>query len=476
MKTKKINNFFPVCIACLSVLLVLSCKPKVNEGTLIITLSPANQGTLDFTTGKGWRYIPGSQIAAVDPGKSSSGTVLTKDFYSACSPDVSWDGEHMLFAGQKREHDAWQIWEMDLKKNKFRVITDSLHNCTDPVYLPLDRFVYSEEQSDDSLGTRHSLFTAQISGTDIKQITFAPQTNFATIVLKDGRLLTITQQVLPEKKDPLYMVLRHDGTKSDPFYKGKSGSVLLNRSREASDGKIYFVEMDTLKKRGDIVSVSYSRPYGSKEIHTAKASGNFKAVFPGTSDKLWVSYTEDAQNQPFALYEFDGVKEKLGKCIYAKEKMNVVDVLEVRKHNRPQKLPSEVDMGVKTGLLLCLDINYSEQQILHPSADYRKADRIEVLGADTSYGIIQAEKDGSLYLKVMADVPFRIQTLDENSRVVLGPGDWMWLRPNERRGVVSFYSNPELAPENVVPQAVKKAPVIIPVIVTEVQEKEVELE
>ncbi len=475
MKSQQ-NKYFLSCIACLIALLLFSCQPKIQEGFLIIAMAPANKGAADFTTGKGWRYIPGSLIAAVNPAKPSSYTVLTKDFYSACSPDLSWDGEHMLFAGQKKENDVWQIWEMDLKKNKFQVITDSINNCTDPVYLPLDRFVYSKELQDDSIGTRHELFTAQINGADIHQITFAPQTNFATTVLKDGRLLTIARQVLPEQKDPQYMVLRHDGTKADAFCKGESGSVLLNRSRETMDGKIYFVEMDTITKQGNIVSVKYNRPYSSRRLHTSKTSGNYRTVFPGASDKLWVSYTENSHSQPFALYEFDVVQEKLGKRIYANEKMDVVDIVEIRKHNRPKKLPSEVDMGVKTGLLLCLNLNFSEQQILHPSPDFRMADRIEVLGINTSYGIVKAEKDGSLYLKILADVPFRIQTMDENGKVILEPGTWMWLRPNERRGVVSFYSNPEVAPENIVPLSIKKDPVIIPLIINEVQEKEVELE
>ncbi len=474
MNTKISRLFFSFSFAGLCALLLFSCKSEIQDGMLIVTLSPSSNTAPDFKNGKGWRFISGSQIATVDPNNLSSEVILTKDFYSACSPDLSWDGRHLLFAGQKEAHDLWQIWEMDLDKNTFHKITNTDHNCTDPVYLPMDQLVYSMEVSDDSLGNRHELFTSRIDGSEIKQITFSPQNCFGSVVLMDGRVVTIVRQLLPVKNDPAYMVLRHDGTKADPLYDGNPGCILVNRMRERNHDRLFFVETDTLKKQSDILSISYNRPSTSKKNHSSNISGSFNAVFPSSSDQLWVSCS--VENKPFAIYDFDIAQEQLGKCIYSNDKMNVTDVIEVLVHDRPKKLPSEVDMGVKTGLLVCLDLNYSTQQVLHPSVDFRKADRIEVLGIKSSYGIVQAEKDGSIYLKVMADTPFRIQTLDQNGKVVLGPGNWMWLRPNERRGVVSFYDNPELAPENIVPLAIKKDPVIIPVVITEVLEKEVELE
>jgi hypothetical protein len=76
----------------------------------------------------------------------------------------------------------------------------------------------------------------------------------------------------------------------------------------------------------------------------------------------------------------------------------------------------------------------------------------------------------------MADTPFRIRTLDENDNVVNDPCTWLWLRPNERRGCVGCHEDPELVPENRVSLSVRKQPVIIPVDVKKIKEKDVELE
>ena len=148
----------------------------------------------------------------------------------------------------------------------------------------------------------------------------------------------------------------------------------------------------------------------------------------------------------------------------------------VEKHNRPKKLPSEVDMGVKTGLLLCQDINEIGIKSSSISSTFPKAGRIEILGADTTFGVVAVEEDGSFYLKVIADTPFQIQTIDEKGNVLSGPCDWIWLRPNERRGCVGCHEDPEQVPENRLPLSVKKSPVIIPVHIGDIKEKEISLE
>ncbi len=87
---------------------------------------------------------------------------------------------------------------------------------------------------------------------------------------------------------------------------------------------------------------------------------------------------------------------------------------------------------------------------------------MEVIGIDTTLGIVDVEKDGSVYLKIIADTPFQLQTLDETGKVVSGPSSWIYLRPNERRGCVGCHQGNERVPENRQPLSVLKAPVEIP--------------
>jgi len=70
-------------------------------------------------------------------------------------------------------------------------------------------------------------------------------------------------------------------------------------------------------------------------------------------------------------------------------------------------------------------------------------------------------KDGSFYLRVQSDMPVRFVSLDENKNVLRGPSAWVWLRSDERRACVGCHTKKELAPQNIVPQAISEGPVMI---------------
>ncbi len=453
-----------------------SCSRKaVKSGMLVITEVPGNLKAPDFSNGTSWRYLPGARISAIFPGRKTSHKILTTTFYSACSPDISYDGRFMLFTGQQKQDGPWQIWEMNLNNLRCRRITSFDNNCTDPSYLPGNRLVFSKLTVNDTVKSAHCLFTCNLDGSGSRQITFSPNACFATTVLKDGRLLTINRQLFPGQSDPLLMVMRPDGTKADMIYKGSGGTSLISGAHETPDGKIVFIESGKGDRiNGRLVSIHYNRPLHTRIEPASGMAGDFYAVLPVLDDKYLVSW-RPADSEFFTLYEFDPIKKSVGQEVLRYPDYNVLDVVPVEEYQRPKKLPSEVDMEVKTGLLLCQDINFLFQQG-RSCADEKNAVNIEVLGVDTTYGVVQVEKDGSFQLKVMADKPFRIRTLDKEGNVTNGPCTWLWLRPNERRGCIGCHEDPELVPENKVSMAIRKPPVIIPVHITDVKEKIVDLE
>jgi hypothetical protein len=461
----------------LACIVILSCSSKtVKNGMLIVTEAPINNQSPDYLNGAFWRYVPGARISAVLPGKPSSLKVLTKDFYSACFPYISYDGRFILFTAQQKQDESWQIWEMNLDNSKCRKITSFNENCTDPVYLPGGRLAFTKLTINDTVKSAHCLYTCNLDGSGLRQITFSPNACFATTVLKDGRLLTVSRQLMPDKGDPMLMVMRPDGTKADMFYKGAGGSILTSSAHETSDGKIVFIEADKgTTTAGRLVSISYNRPLHTRIDLTSGIKGDFCAVLPLRPDKYLVSCRK-SDSEHFALYEFDPVKKSIGKEVLTDPEYNILGAVLVEENERPKKLPSEVDLQVKTGLLLCQDINFMNPLQPDNVSDTRKEVKIEVLGVDTTYEVVEVEKDGSFQLKAMADIPFRIRTLDEKGNVVNGPCSWLWLRPNERRGCIGCHEDPELVPENKVSLAIRKPPVIVPVHISEIKEKIVDLE
>jgi hypothetical protein len=455
-------------------LLLPSCGGKTKEGMIIITIQARNISEIKNSIESLINSAP-RQILMLNPVDGTT-KVLTADYYSAMSPSVSFDGNFLLFIAKDMEKNPWQISEMNLSNLKTRQVLSVPDDCTDPVYLPNGRISFSKSDNKDKLSKGRSLYTCNSDGSDIKKITFNPNDYRESYMLKDGRILTVTNQIYPLNGKSTLIALRPDGTKAELFYGGDKNRFLMSGGKETSDGKVVFIEADKESQlRNTIVTVNYNSPLHTRVNLTPELHGDFRSVIPLQSGKYLVSYQPDDSDK-YALYEFDPEKKSLGNLIYSDTENDILEAVVVQKHERPKKLPSEVDMGVKTGLLLCQDINYSDKHSQMISASFQISSRIEIIGIDSTLGTVQVEEDGSVYLKVIADTPFRIQTIDDKGKVISGPCEWIWLRPNERRGCVGCHENPEMTPFNRVPMSVKKSPVNIPIHINKVVEKKISLE
>lgn len=445
------------------------------EGKIILTEAKLNNVNPDYITGQGWRNLSQSQLTAIDPSNPSEGTdLLTIDFYSASSPDISHDGSKIIFTAQKNKDDPWQIWEMDLRKLSSRQVTTLQDNCLDPVYLPGEKVVFSRQIQNDSLKAGYTLFSCNVDGSDLRRLTFNPHTYFASSVLQDGRIVVISRQVYPTVSESGYMVLRPDGTKAELFYDCTEGNELVSDCYETGEGKIFFIEHDQAAGKSRIVSIDYKRPLHSRSP-VSDTEGDFTSILPVSDGKFLVA-GRIGTDKKFALYDYDIKSRKTGSKLYESADNDVIDALLIQAYERPRKLPSEVDFGVKTGLLLCQNINVTGMQSPETGFSLPVAERIEVIGVDSSLGVVKVESDGSVYLKVAADMPFRIRTLDSSGSTVNGPGGWYYLRPNERRGCIGCHEDREMVPANRYAIAVSRNPVSIPVHFEGIKEKEVELE
>jgi hypothetical protein len=457
-------------------LFLTSCREKLNEGSIILTRTAEKIENSGFSAVDSWKQILRSEIIAIEPGKpDASPKLLTSSFYSARSPEISDDGQFMIFAGQKNDGDKWQIWETDLGNLKTRQLTKLKGDCTDPAYLPLGRFLFTSHSATDSLKSEESIFTSNTDGTDHKRITYNPDRYLASHVLSDGRILTIGVQEFPETGDQKFMVMRPDGTKSELFYKGSDGSELSGRGLETNNGRIIFIEFEKNKQsKGNLISINYNRPLHSSLNLSSEIEGDFRAVFPQLSGRMLVSYRKAATDR-YALYEFDPDNKSLGKPIYSSNDFDVLEIVDVKKHTRPRKLPSEVNAALKTGLIMCQDVNIEEDTMKISGALLKKVSKVEIMGVDSSLGRFKPSSDGSFYLKVVANMPFQIRTLDEAGNVIK-KCDWIWLSTNERRGCVGCHEDQEIVPDNRIPLAVKKAPIGIPVHVNKIKDKMIDTE
>ena len=463
MNNKKsiILAFFFIAVILTGISLV-SCTNQSSKGKIIFARVPVDNFSLNDENI--CHNFPGASLMSVNPAESAGSEInLTPDFYSACFPQISYDAKHLLFTGQRSKNDPWQVWEMDLKKKKSRKVTDFEESCCTPDYLPGERLVFSREMPDTGTGPSRALFTMNLDGSNLQQITFHPHINYVQTILRDGRILMLSKQIFPKKGEIKSLAIRPNGTKAEIFYKGIKGSITGVRVRETGKGLIYFTEQDTgqLKKR-DIVSIHQNRPLHTKVNYTEDIAGSFYSVLPASSKELLVSFCPSG-DQTIGLYTFNIDEKSVKESLLSDSKYHFIDPVLVEPYERPRNLPiMELNLSYPTGLIMCQDINLTALTG-NKGESIPKATKIEVLGMDKSLGIVPVEEDGSFFLKVIADLPFRIRTLDDNNKVIFSSSDWIWVRPFERRGCVGCHEDHELAPENIVPLAVNEWPVLIPV-------------
>ncbi len=443
-------------ILILAGLFLVSCHPQSKEAVIIATRVPV---TASVSPDADLIAAPdGSALVSVGPDGQGKPEVLTSGFIAACSPHVSYDGRHILFSGKKEKEGLWQIWEMDLRNKNTRQITHCKGSCHTPYYLPGGRLVFSREMPDTGTGSFLALFTLTLDGKNLRQITYHPNRDLIATILRDGRILMLSRRVFPDTGKAKMLALRPNGTKMELFYEGGAGTTTGLRMAETPEGAIWFTERSPAGK-WNLARIVYNRPLHSEKICTEKIPGAFYSVAPYDSGQLVISFKKPG-DACATLALFSPKDKKVQKTLLSDKEYHYLDPVIARSYERPRNLPDELMCSYPTGLLMSQNVNLTGDSVL---PDNMKAVSVEILGMDKSFGIVPVEKDGSFFLKIPANLPFRLQTLDNNGNIVLGPSEWQWLRPFERRGCVGCHEDPELSPENIVPRAINTWPVVVPV-------------
>jgi hypothetical protein len=437
--------------------LVISCGDKIADGVVLVTETYVDSSKSPEQEA----YNVQSWIAAINIDKPAKpAKVLTADFYAARSPEVSYDGKNLLFCAKKNQGDPWQVWEMNLKTRERKQVTHEKENCSDPAYLPGKRCVFSKRPEDLVTGKEKALFVCNLDGSEMQQISFHPHADINSTVMLDGRIVTASKQMYPEPSQAMLMVMRPDGTKAEKFYMGPEGTEPGSRAWERQDGMVFFTEYTSDSSyTGNVIAVNQNRPLHSRMNLTLATAGSFRYVFPLLSGRCLVSYRPSAKEN-YALYLLDPKTGNVGMIVFGHPEYHIIEAVAIVLRQPPRDLPSEVNEPMKTGIYFCQDIGFTGPS--SENSNGKKSCMVRLTGINQSMGKVKAEKDGSFHLQVIANTPFRIQTLNDSGDVVNGPSAWLWIRPNERRGCIGCHQDPELAPENRLTLSSRKPPVLIP--------------
>ncbi|MHC4382439.1 MAG: HzsA-related protein [Planctomycetota bacterium] len=423
----------------------------------------------------GFDLPAGSRIVSFDPSRPQDGvTNLTRGFSAAARPDVSFDGQRLLFVGRQTSDEPFAVWEMNVDGSGSRRITNQAAGIREAIYLstiytiddaePTDQIAYCGE---DAGGTR-VLYTCRMDGTRAAQITFDPHGATDPCALSDGRLL------FSGGPGSALLTVNTDGTDVFVFAAAHEPAAFRGMACETDEGWVVYVESpnDDEDRGGALVAVSRTSSLHTRRVIDDGVSGRYRSPAPAGAGRLLVSFRRpESRSYDLSWVDF-GIGKRSG--VFNSPQWHELDAMMVRPRVRPAGRSSVVDERVSRGLLYCLDAYLSDTAQSQVASEQR-IERLSVYrafagksreahGQDAGaidqelLGTVPVEADGSIHLGVPVRTPLRLETLGPDGEVLQAMRSWFWVMPGERRGCIGCHEDRELSPPNRHPLALRKPP------------------
>ena len=456
-----------------------------------VTAQPADQNKSYITSARD-SYVAHARIVHLAPDEKEP-VNLTAGFFSACDPDVSFDGKYILFAGKKMSDDFWQIWQMRSDGTELKRITSVPVNCLMPVYAgnrfylddpqPTPQIIYAAEVpgwfNPVESGPVLAIYGTDHEGKAIHRLTFNLFSDFSPDVLADGRIVFSSRQPTGNGRLAL-MAINNDGTDLMPYYGNHESPVYKEMVHISdTDKRVYYIESDTLRwlGGGSIAEISQSRPLHSWRRLTGPDQGIFHSPCPLPGAGLIASFRQN-ESEPFGLYQIDAAKGSLLNTVFVDPAWHSVDAQPLTAHPVVQGRSNWLIPGTTTGVFYCLDSYRSDLpegdsvengDICYVRVSQGLPDKAvahndsEVKRQNTSIpvsrrvlGTVPVEKDGSFQVRVPAHTPINFQLLDKDYVKIREQRGWTWVIGNENRGCIGCHENREFSPPNKMVDAVKQ--------------------
>ncbi|RJP28504.1 MAG: hypothetical protein C4527_11760 [Candidatus Omnitrophota bacterium] len=444
------------------------------------------------------RYVDGCRIVSYSLAHPEHPPVpLTEDFLSACDPDVSFDGQKILFAGKQTEQSYWQIWRMDHDGANKVQITNATGDCLSPLYVgalfflndpaPTDQIVYVGSEhggvNEYGYGPAYSLYACNLEGQNVHRITYNLSADFSPAVLPNGRIVYSSWNRFGSRFAPTglfsLLAVSNDGTDHLPFYGNFEKPTFKEMTRVSSDERVYFIETDqsTWLGGGDLSYVALRRPLRTHQVLSRDRNGYYHSPCPLPDGRLLASYRTASPDSVFGIHRVSTETGQRLEEIYRENGRHSINAHVLAPHPHVKGRATVVDFQRETGVFYCLDAYMTDREeieadsikrvrviegvpirentprfpVSHPSGVAGPGSNQysgTLYGLRRIVGVAPVEKDGSFHIEVPASTPLTFQLLDENNLAIRTQRQWTWVMPKEHRGCIGCHEDRELSPPN----------------------------
>lgn len=430
-----------------------------------------------------------ARLVLLTPGNNPR--ILLPDFAAACDPDVSFDGQRILFAGKRSPSDPWNVFELELNSRRVRRVLRDVGNCRHPVYQstfftidspePVYQFTFVRSAAGDSAT---SLYSARLDGSHLRRLTYNLASDRDPVTCRDGRIVysAVQRRTVDQVRHPrsILMGINADGT--DPARVCAEAGEAWKGMPCESDGLLWFIENEVLRpdRAGRLACVETRRPLHTYRPITDPDDGLFHSPAPDPAGRLLVAFRPTAPDarQDFGLYLFDP-QTKTRQALFDDRRYHELQAKAVVPRVEPDGRSSVVDEKDPYGHFYALDVyttDWADEKTfprgtavsLRVIEAIKRADLGDTPTSSTSsfdverrvLGEVPVENDGSFYVRVPANLTVELQLLDADGMALQDCG-WIWVKNHSPQGCIGCHEDPERTPLNRVVDAVKKPPVVL---------------
>ena len=383
---------------------------------------------------------------------------LVEDFAASGYADVSFDGRRLLFVGRKTAAARAGVWELSLDDSGLRRVVDFPGECHRAIYLPAIYTIDAEKPVYQIavLGTppdssTPALFTCELNGSHLRQISFSPSGVAGPLLLDDGRLVISMGVGLDDRTNASFFTINTDGTDLFPFAALHGPNARRAMPCGLSGDRVVFVESPFSREDagGSLLAVARTRSLEPPVTLMPGDAGRYHSPAPGPEDSLLVSYRADA-TVSYGVVLLDPLTGRRQDTVFDDPSWHDVGAKMIRPRTMPPGRSSVVNDRLDTGQLYCLDAYLTDLERSEPGTikHVRVLQGATDLATETTLGEVPVDVDGSFFLELPARTPFRLETLDADRAIVRAMRTWMWVMPNERRGCIGCHEDRLLTPPN----------------------------
>lgn len=311
------------------------------------------------------------------------------------------------------------------------------------------------------------------------------------------RIETVLRAILPDGSgdQPVYGAMRgsfYAPMRPMPFSDQRAGwhrrgyhvGVSVSQARELPDGRIICVTPAGLTlvdpTRGpvdcevplfpEVVNLAGGEEVYIHNYDAQNPVGRYTSPYPLDNEWILVSHApwHDLRNTGYGLYLFHLPTREM-RLLYDDPERSDVHPVAVAARPAPVSIPSMLPREHRgVGRVYCNSVFHSDLPFEHADARYvRVIEAVQMglsINANAAWrtrmlGTTPLHPDGSFYVEVPADVPFRFELLDADGRVLVHETEFNYVRPGETKGCIGCHEPRAGAPVNARPLATAFPPV-----------------